>query len=101
VAAPPPAVLEAVAAIPPERFGKLDVNAATAEELAGLERIGPALAARIVADRTERGPFAAVDDLDRVKGIGPGILAAIRDAVTVGPGAGDSSGTAGDSSRAE
>ena len=98
--APPPAVLETVAAVPPERFGKLDVNAATAEELAGLERIGPALAARIVADRKERGPFAAVDDLDRVKGIGPGILAAIRDAVTAGPAAGAPASATGNSSRA-
>jgi len=94
VAAPPRAVLEEVAAISPERFGKLDVNAATADELAGLPRIGPALAARIVQDRAERGPFATVEELDRVKGIGPGILNAIRDEVTAGPagsGADDSS----------
>ncbi len=58
VAGPPAAVLEEVAAISPERFGRLDINAATADELAGLMRIGPALAARIVADRTARGPFA-------------------------------------------
>jgi competence protein ComEA len=91
VARPPAAVMEAIAAIPPERFGKVNLNTATADELAGLMRIGPALAARIVADRMERGPFATVEDLDRVKGIGPGILAAIRDEVTAGPANGDSS----------
>jgi competence protein ComEA len=67
----------------------VDLNRASAAELATLPRIGPALAARIVADRARRGPFAAAEDLDRVRGVGPGILAAIRDEITVGPAAGD------------
>ncbi|MEP6686468.1 MAG: helix-hairpin-helix domain-containing protein [Verrucomicrobiota bacterium] len=45
---------------------KLDVNAATADELDHLPGIGAVLAARIIAAR----PFKSADDLRRVKGIG-------------------------------
>ncbi|XOV74369.1 MAG: ComEA family DNA-binding protein [Phycisphaerales bacterium] len=43
-----------------------------------LPRIGPALARRIVEDRAVSGRFASVDDLDRVPGIGPRTVEAIR-----------------------
>ncbi|REJ71838.1 MAG: helix-hairpin-helix domain-containing protein [Planctomycetota bacterium] len=56
----------------------LDVNRATWVEWMQLEGIGETLARRIVEDREERGPFADVDDVQRVKGIGPKTLAAIR-----------------------
>jgi hypothetical protein len=49
----------------------VDVNRATVAELASLEGIGPALAARIVAAR----PFANVADVARVRGIGERRLA--------------------------
>lgn len=55
----------------------VDVNSADACELAMLPRIGPALAAAIVADRQDRGPFGSLADVDRVKGVGPATLAAI------------------------
>ena len=53
---------------------KLDPNTATAQELARLPRVGLALAQRIVADRDSSGPFASLEALDRVSGIGPGLL---------------------------
>jgi competence ComEA-like helix-hairpin-helix protein len=81
----PPAVARAVADIDLESFGRVDLNRATAAELETLPRIGPALAARIVADRSARGSFARIEDLDRVKGIGPAILAALADEVVAGP----------------
>lgn len=56
----------------------IDINRAAAPELELLPRIGPALAARIVQDRAANGPFASVDDLDRVKGIGPRTIEALR-----------------------
>lgn len=49
--------------------GSIDVNTASAEELDRLPGIGPALAAAIVTERTRRGPFRSLDDLQRVKGI--------------------------------
>ena len=53
---------------------KIDVNAATAQELSRLPRIGLALAQRIVADRDSNGPFTTPEALDRVAGIGPGLI---------------------------
>ena len=57
----------------------VNINAAAAVELETLDGIGPVLAQRIVAYREEHGPFATVDDLDAVSGIGPKRLAAIRE----------------------
>lgn len=50
---------------------QIDINSATWFELSQLEAIGPVLAKRIVADRDTNGPFRSIDDLERVKGIGP------------------------------
>ena len=49
---------------------KIDVDRAPAGELIRLPRIGPTLAARIVANRDSRGPFGSLVQLDRVTGIG-------------------------------
>jgi competence ComEA-like helix-hairpin-helix protein len=61
----------------------INLNTATAADLDRLPGIGPVLAARIVAERDKR-PFAKVEDLRRVSGIGPKKLDAIRPLVTVG-----------------
>lgn len=61
----------------------LDLNLATIEQLEGLPLVGPALARRIVAHRAAHGPFPSVDSLVRVRGIGPAILARIRDRLKV------------------
>lgn len=58
--------------------GKLSLNAASAAQLEDLPGIGPALASRIVAWRDEHGPFASVDALDEVSGIGPSVLGQVR-----------------------
>ncbi len=52
----------------------VDINSASEAELEGLPGIGPALAAAIVEWRTANGPFATVDDLLAVPGIGPAKL---------------------------
>lgn len=63
---------------------KIDINAASEEQLVQLQGIGPALARRIVEYRNTNGPFAGIEDLGKVKGIHPPVLAVIRDRITVG-----------------
>ena len=52
----------------------VDLNHAPIEELLALDGVGPKLAEAIAASR----PFATVDDLTRVPGIGPKRLASLR-----------------------
>ena len=63
--------------------GKVLINTATAEELETLPNIGPSRAKAIIEYREKNGPFARVDDLTNVSGIGTGILESIRDLVEV------------------
>ena len=56
---------------------RIDADRASAAELARLPRVGLALAKRIVADREAHGPFGGLSGLDRVPGVGPGLLAAL------------------------
>ena len=48
----------------------LDVNRACARELAFVPGLGARLAEAIVQDRERNGPFASVEDVTRVRGIG-------------------------------
>ncbi len=61
----------------------VDVNLATAEQLQTLPGVGPATAAAIITHRERRGPFASVDSLLDVPGIGPAKLEGFRDLVRV------------------
>ena len=61
----------------------VDLNTATAEQLETLPRVGPSLAARIIAWRTAHGRFARVADLGRVPGIGDRTLASLTPLVRV------------------
>jgi len=63
--------------------GLININTASATEFETLSGIGEVLAGAIVDYRTENGPFASVDDLENVSGIGPATLEEIRDQVTV------------------
>jgi competence protein ComEA len=58
----------------------INVNTASEAELMRLPRVGPATARAIIAAR----PFRSVNELDRVKGIGPKTLDVLRPFVTVG-----------------
>jgi competence protein ComEA len=62
---------------------KVNINAASAEELETLPGIGEVIAQEILDYRTANGPFASVDDLLDVSGIGEVTLENIRDLVTV------------------
>ena len=61
----------------------IDLNTATAQELESLPGIGPVMAGRIIAHREANGPFASVDGVENVPGIGPKTLESIRPMVTV------------------
>jgi competence protein ComEA len=63
--------------------GLVNVNSAIATELEELPGIGEVIAQRIIDYRTENGPFATVDELLEVSGIGDAILESIRELVTV------------------
>jgi len=61
----------------------VNLNIASAPELETLPGIGEVIAQRIVDHRTANGPFASVDQLLDVSGIGDAILESIRELVTV------------------
>ena len=63
--------------------GRVNLNTASATELARLPGIGPSKAQAIVAFRAKE-PFARPDDLRKVKGIGDKLYESIKDQVTVG-----------------
>jgi competence protein ComEA len=50
--------------------GKVNINTATAEELALLPRVGPSVAGRIIEFREQNGSFGSPEDLMLVRGIG-------------------------------
>jgi competence protein ComEA len=56
----------------------LDPNVAAARELAFVPGLSRSLAAALVADREARGPFRRVEDVLRVRGIGPKRLSRAR-----------------------
>lgn len=60
--------------------GLFNLNTATEKELQSIKGIGPVLSARIVAGR----PYNTVDDLIKVKGVGPKTLEKMRPYLTVG-----------------
>jgi competence protein ComEA len=64
---------------------RINLNTATAQELELVPGIGPVTAQRIITDREQNGPYNSIEDLTRIPGIKAGILAKIRDYITVGP----------------
>ena len=60
----------------------IDINHASAAELEQLPRIGPGLAARIVAWRNQHGPFRSMEDLRHVHGIGTMVSSLLQPMVT-------------------
>ena len=61
----------------------ININSAGETELEELPGVGPVTAAAIIDYRTQNGPFATVDDLIDVTGIGPSTLEQIRPFATV------------------
>jgi competence protein ComEA len=61
----------------------VNLNTADVGQLDALPGVGPAIAQAIVDYRDQNGPFASVDQLVEVRGIGDAKLADLRDRVTV------------------
>ncbi len=61
----------------------VDLNKATQAELEALKGIGPVKAKAIIEYRNKNGAFKSADDLDKVKGVGKGIIEKIADDVTI------------------
>ena len=74
---------EAVQAEAAAQTAVVDINTASEAELATLTNIGEAKAREIVAYRKANGPFASVEDLAKVKGIGAATIEKNRARLTV------------------
>ena len=82
-----PSALETERTVPVEEVRPepemVNLNTAGAEELTALPGIGEKLARRIVDHRAANGPFASVEELTEVSGIGLGKLTELEGLVTV------------------
>ena len=61
----------------------VNINKASKEDLKNLKGIGDTRAQDIIDYRKKNGDFKSVDELEKVKGIGPGTMKQIRANVTV------------------
>jgi competence protein ComEA len=68
---------------PPNASGVVNINRASVAELDALPGVGPSTAQAIVDHRSTNGPFASIEDLLSVKGIGPAKFEAMRKLVGV------------------
>lgn len=67
----------------PQPNGLVNINTAGAAELDSLPGIGPALAQRIIQHREANGPFATIEDLKSVSGIGDKKFVDLQTKITV------------------
>lgn len=62
---------------------RININTAESWLLQALPGIGETLAQRIIAYRTEKGPFLSIEDLKNVEGIGLTLFEKIKDKIAV------------------
>jgi competence protein ComEA len=62
---------------------KVNINTASAKELATLSGIGPRVAERIVEYRESHGPFKKPEDLRKVEGVGKALWERNRERVVI------------------
>lgn len=62
----------------------ININIATQTDLETLPGIGPVIAQRIIEYRSTHGPFASIESIQDVSGIGPVTFEKIKDLITVG-----------------
>ncbi len=73
-------VLAAVMLFTGSAFCLVDLNTASQSQLESLPRIGPVKAKRIIDGR----PYRSIEEITRVKGIGPKTFENLKDQITVG-----------------
>ncbi|MFA6503266.1 MAG: helix-hairpin-helix domain-containing protein, partial [Candidatus Paceibacterota bacterium] len=79
-------------ALPVSAYAALiNINTADAVLLDTLPGIGPTYASRIVDYRTQHGPFARIEDIQNVSGIGPSTYDNIKSLITVADASGATS----------
>ena len=59
---------------PMKAEGKVNINEATRAQLMKLSGVGPGTADRIISYRQAHGPFRRVQDLEKVEGVGKGVI---------------------------
>ena len=76
-------VMALATSVPAVEGGKININTASVDDLAGLDQIGAKTAERIVEYRKTNGPFKSPEDLMKVKGIGEKIFEKNKDRISV------------------
>jgi len=59
---------------PAKAQGKVNINEASRAQLMKLSGVGPGTADRIISYRQAHGPFRRTQDLEKVEGVGKGVL---------------------------
>ena len=59
---------------PAKAEGKININEASRAQLMKLSGVGPGTADRIISYRQAHGPFRRTQDLEKVEGVGKGVL---------------------------
>ena len=80
---PPSGATPGRATATPTILAPVNINTAGIEELDRLPGIGPAIAQRIIDYRNANGPFQRIEDIVKVRGIGPAEFDAIKDLIVV------------------
>lgn len=81
---PPPSTAPRVSREPAATgSSRVSLNQADVSALTALPGVGPALAQRIVNRREQVGPFARLDELQQIRGIGSALVERLRPLVTL------------------
>ena len=67
----------------PDSTGLININTASLDELDKLPGIGLTTAQKVIDYRTVNGPFAKIEDIMNVSGIGPSTFDGLKDLITV------------------
>ena len=74
-------VLVFIAPVSGQDTERVNINKASAAELAKLQEVGPKFAVRIIEYRQKYGPFKLTEELMEIRGIGPRTYDKIRDQI--------------------